>query len=150
MEFENKRVMFFDLETTGVYWNYDAPVQIAAVIEENKEIVDTFNTLVKTNVRIAPEASKVHGIYKKDLENAPLEKDALVDFISWVLGNEVDVIIGYNSKAFDLKMLSSRCEHFGLKNIFDGETIQHYDGYYDRVKLAKQKNLFGLKCLGRR
>lgn len=151
IDLKDKNVCFFDLETTGTYWNCDAPVQIAAVIEYNGEEIDRYNTLVKTNVNIAPQASKVHGIYRKDLVDAPTETVALKDFMAWLKGNEVDVLIGYNSRAFDLAMLNARCEHFGLNSLFDGEAITHYDGYYDRVKIAKDRNLFNLKTfLGRK
>ena len=151
IDLKDKNVMFFDLETTGTYPSHDAPVQIAAIVERNGEIIDSYNTLVNTTVAIHPEASKVHGIYKHNLINAPKEASALKDFIAWIKGNEVEVIIGYNSRIFDLAMLHARCEHFGIPSIFDGEQILHYDGYYDRVKKAKDKNLFDLKTkLGRK
>lgn len=151
IDLTDKNVMFFDLETTGTYWSCDAPVQIAAVVERNGEVIDSYNTLVHTTVSIKPQASAVHGIYKDNLINAPREIEALKDFMAWIKGNEVEVMIGYNSRIFDLAMLNARCEHFGIPSLFDGEVITHYDGYYDRVKLAKDKNLFNLKTiLGRK
>ena len=151
IDLNGKTIMFFDLETTGTYPSHDAPVQIAAIVERDGEIIDSYNTLVNTTVAIHPEASKVHGIYKHNLINAPKEKEALKDFMAWIKGNDVDVMIGYNSRIFDLAMLDARCKHFSLPSIFDGEQITHYDGYYDRVKKAKDKNLFNLKTiLGRK
>ena len=38
--------IFFDFETTGCYWNFDAPVQIAAICEKDGEIIDSFNELL--------------------------------------------------------------------------------------------------------
>lgn len=159
MEYKKyKRLCFLDTETTNVYWNTAAPVQIAGMITDNHgNVLETFNEKIKTTHQIDPEASEVHHIYAKDLVNCRSEQEVLKDFVSWMLGSGVDVIITYNGKAFDVPMLNERCKVLPELNnihIFDkmsDERIPHIDGYYDCVYLAKKRNLRGLKDkLGRK
>ena len=97
-----KRICVWDTETTSVYWNSAAPVQSAAVICDNKgNIIDSFNERIKTTHQIDPEASKVHGIYAKDLVNCRRESEVLMDFCAWMSNQEVDCVLTYNGEAFD-------------------------------------------------
>lgn len=75
------KICVLDTETTSVYWNSAAPVQIAAVIcDKDGNILDSFNERIKTTHKIEPGASKVHGIYAKDLVNCRSEREVLTDF----------------------------------------------------------------------
>lgn len=141
------KIIYIDLETTGLYWNADAPVQIAAQLTEDGKIIDSYKTLVRTSVNISPQASAVHGIFRKDLADARGENEVLKDFIAWIKGYDPDCLIGYNSNAFDFPMLNCRCDKFGIRSIFDGSVYKLYDGYYDCVKIAKDKNMYNLKTL---
>lgn len=145
-------ICFLDTETTGVYWNKDAPVQLAAIICDScGNILDKFNEKIKTTHKIAPEASKVHGIYAKDLENCRQERAVLIDFTSWLTNWEVDVIVTYNGEAFDRRMLNERCKVLKINTeYFDKERFPGIDGYYDCVQYAKKQNMFNLKELGRK
>jgi DNA polymerase III epsilon subunit-like protein len=147
------KIAILDTETTNVYWNSAAPVQIAAVICDNKgNIIDSFNERIKTTHKINPEASAVHGIYAKDLENCRGEIAVLTDFCVWMKQQEVDCVLTYNGEAFDRRMLNCRCEVLGIKyDFFDKEKFPGVDGYYDCVQYAKKQNLWGLKDkLGRK
>ena len=140
--------IFFDFETTGCYWNFDAPVQIAAICEKDGEIIDSFNELCRTTVTISPQATKVHGITREMIKDKRGEAVVLRDFVKWIRNHNCDMLIGYNSKAFDLPMLEIRCAKFGIPGVSD---IKHMDGYYTCVKLAKDRNYYNLKTiLGRK
>ena len=150
------KICFIDLETTGVYWNYSRPIQIAAVIFDGKgEVVEGFEEKIKTTWKIDPEASKVHHIYNSDLVNCRSEKEVLTDFMIWLKSWEVDCIIGYNSEAFDCPMLNERCKALRLADgeyFFGKENhIARFDGFKDCVAIARKQNMFNLKeVLGRR
>ena len=147
------RICVLDTETTSVFWNSAAPVQIAAIICDNKgNILDSFNERIKTSHKIDPEASKVHGIYEKDLVNCRPEKEVLMDFCEWMAQQEVDVVLTYNGEAFDRPMLNCRCEALHIPfDYFNKDKFPGIDGYYDCIFLAKKQNLFGLKDkLGRK
>ena len=147
------RICVLDTETTNVYWNTAAPVQIAAVICDNKgNIIDSFNERIKTTHKIDPAASAVHGIYEKDLVNCRRESEVLLDFCVWMKQPEVDCVLTYNGEAFDRRMLNERCKVLKIPyDFFDKEKFPGIDGYYDCVQYAKKANLFGLKDkLGRK
>jgi DNA polymerase III alpha subunit (gram-positive type) len=158
MEYKKyKRICVLDLETTGVFWSSDAPIQIAAIVcDASGKTVDEFNERIKTTHKINPEASAVHGIYAKDLVNCRSEAEVLQAFVTWMIGNGVDCLLTYNGKAFDVPMLNCRCEKMHLSQIQDfnkdsDKALPHIDGYYDCVYPAKKANLFGLKDkLGRK
>lgn len=147
-----KRICFLDTETTSVYWNSAAPVQIAAEITDTEgNILDSFNERIKTTHKIDPEASKVHGIYDKDLIHCRQESEVLYDFCEWMKMHEVDVILTYNGEVFDRPMLNERCKT--LKVPFNFFTKEEFPGLDAKVLVmeAKRQNLFGLRdALGRK
>lgn len=148
-----KRICILDTETTNVYWNTAAPVQIAALIcDDCGNILDSFNEKIKTTHTIDPAASAVHGIYAKDLVNCRRESEVLLDFCAWMANQEVDVILTYNGEAFDRRMLNERCKTLHIPyHYFEKESFPGIDGYYDCIYDAKKQNLFGLKDkLGRK
>lgn len=147
------RICILDIETTDRYWNSCGPIQIAALICDNKgNIIDSFNERIKTTHKISPDASAVHGIYAKDLIHCRGEHDVLEDFCAWMATNEVDVVLTYNGEAFDRRVLNHRCELLGIHyDYFNKDKFPGIDGYYNCVKLAKDKNMFNLKDkLGRK
>ena len=148
-----QRLCFLDTETTNVYWNSAAPVQIAAVIcDEKGNIIDSFEEKIKTTHKIDPDASKVHGIYAKDLVNCRSEAAVLTDFCMWLKQNKVDCVVTYNGEAFDRPMLNCRCQTLGIPfDFFDKSKFPGIDGYYDCVIKAKKMNYKGLgDYLGRK
>ena len=108
MEYKKyKRICVLDTETTSVYWNSAAPVQIAALIlDEHGKILDEFNERIRTTHTIDPEASKIHGIYARDLKGCRPESEVLTDFCVWMKSWEVDAVLTYNGEAFDRPMLN--------------------------------------------
>lgn len=147
------KICILDTETTGVYWNADAPIQIAALIcGPDGTIIDSFEEKIKTTHKINPDASAVHGIYEKDLANCRRESEVLEDFCAWMKNHNVDMVLTYNGEAFDRRMLNCRCEKLNIKyDFFNKEKFPGVDGYYDCIQYAKKQNLWGLKDkLGRK
>lgn len=147
------KICILDTETTGVYWNADAPIQIAALIcGPDGTIIDSFEEKIKTTHTISPDASAVHGIYEKDLVNCRRESEVLEDFCVWMKSHDVDMVLTYNGEAFDRRMLNCRCEKLNIKyDFFNKDKFPGVDGYYDCVQYAKKQNLWGLKDkLGRK
>lgn len=98
-----KPLAFFDLETTGVNIGADRIVEISIL-----KLMPDGTRQVKTK-RVNPgkpipaEASKVHGIYDKDVENEPLFKEVANELLQFI-GNAD--LAGYNSNKFDVPMLA--------------------------------------------
>lgn len=142
-----QRIAVMDTETTDRYWNSCAPIQIAAIIcDHDGNVLGSFNERIKTTHQIKEEASKVHGIYAKDLVNCRREKDVLTDFCVWLQSFNVDCVLTYNGEAFDRRMLQKRCEVLKISfNYFNQEIFPGIDGYYDCILDAKRQNYCGLK-----
>ena len=154
MEYKKyNKICILDTETTGVYWNADAPIQIAALIcGPDGTIIDSFEEKIKTTHKINPDASAVHGIYEKDLVNCRRESEVLEDFCAWMKNHNVEMVLTYNGEAFDRRMLNCRCEKLNIKyDFFNKEKFPGVDGYYDCIQYAKKQNLWDLKDkLGRK
>lgn len=151
-----KHICILDLETTGVYWNADVPIQIAAIVVDSRgRTISEFNEKIKTTHKINPEASAVNHITAEDLINCRTEKEVMESFITWIYGNRCDCLLTYNGRAFDVPMLNKRCGILGIDTqIFNKESekaIPHIDGYRDCVAPCIKNNIDGLKdALGRK
>ena len=93
---------FFDLETTGVNISVDRIVEISIlkVLPDGSEEVKT--SKVNPEMPIPIESSLIHGIYDKDVAEAPTFK-AMAPEIAAFIG-DAD-LAGYNSNKFDIPML---------------------------------------------
>lgn len=106
--------VIFDLETTGLYTDSDAIIEISALKVRGGEIVDEFSTLVNPCMHIQYSASSVNGIVDDMVKDAPIIEQALKDFICFI-GN--DVLVGQNIKRFDLKFIQRDAERYFGKPI---------------------------------
>ena len=98
-----------DTETTGL-GKQDEIVQIGIVDQNGKTAMDE---LIKPTISIPPGASRVHGIYYSDVENAPYFKDIYAELSKLLAGQ---VVIAYNMK-FDWRMLEQSRGKYGLPEI---------------------------------
>lgn len=97
-----KPLAFFDLETTGVTVGADRIVEIS-ILKLNPDGTESIYTKrVNPEIPIPEFASKVHGIYEKDIANEPNFKK-LAPEIAKFIGNAD--LAGYNSNKFDVPML---------------------------------------------
>ena len=108
-----KRLVFLDLETTGLSPQHDAIVQIGAIgVDCNQngdwKTITEFGTLVYTAKVISPTASQITGITNNHLKDAPNIQCALKLFLDWLnvfrLVGEV-YLIAYNGLKFDFAFL---------------------------------------------
>lgn len=99
-----------DLETTGLDKNHDRIIEIGATLFEAGITTKTFNTLVNPLVNIPSEATAINHIDNQMVENAPLEKEAceqLLTFIkdacdtkTFVCAHNADFDMGFLDEAF--------------------------------------------------
>jgi DNA polymerase-3 subunit epsilon len=59
-------------------------VELAALRVVEGEVVDRFESLVRPEVPIAPEAGAVHGIGERDVASAPPAHEVLPAFLEWL------------------------------------------------------------------
>lgn len=97
-----------DLETTGFDPEEDKVIEIAAVKFQEKEIIDTFDTLINPARLIPPIISHITNIHDEDLKNAPTFeeiKEKLVQFIGThpIVGHNIPFDVGFlNQKGLSL------------------------------------------------
>ncbi len=117
----------FDLETTGMSPAADEIIEISAVRVKEREIVDTFSTLVNPGRPIPRQATAVNGITDEMVRSAPEIAEALADFLVFI-GDFV--LVGHNIHSFDLKFIYEKAE-----NLF-GKTVGN--DYIDTLYMARQ------------
>ena len=103
----NNDVVVFDFETTGLKLDgSDKIIEIGAVKVEKGKITEKFECFVNPEMHIPLDASKVHGIYDKDVKDAFTYDQVLADFYKFTRNCYLS---GYNIKGFDMLFL----QHFG-------------------------------------
>jgi DNA polymerase-3 subunit epsilon len=93
----------FDLETTGVDVSNDRIVEIAILKVEIDGSTSEYLKRVNPQMPIPNVTSEIHGIYDKDIADAPIF-DALADEIAAFIGTAD--LAGYNSNKFDIPVLA--------------------------------------------
>ena len=116
------KLFFFDTETTGVNPYFDRIIQFGGIFGEYDPENETFtqrfeiNQYINIPWNIPPEASKIHGIYKQDLENYAMMDSYIMGFL-WCI-QEADFVIGHNVD-FDKNMLKAEAKRCHIDFPFD-------------------------------
>ena len=115
-----------DLETTGLFPQYDSIIEASALRVRGGEVVETFSSLVKPYDPIDSYIEELTGITNKMLESAPSPEDVLPAFVDFI-GD--DIVIGYNVN-FDVNFLYDWSEII-LKCPFKND-------YIDEMRIARK------------
>ena len=103
MQLNLKRpIAFFDLETTGTNIAKDRIVEIGMIIVNTDNTTKEYRFLVNPTIPIPKEASLIHGIYDKDVENEATFKELAPRL--YRIFDACD-LAGYNSNYFDVPLL---------------------------------------------
>lgn len=105
-------VVFFDLETTGLSTKTDQITQIAA---KTRCGTKKFITYVNCSKEISAGSSRVTGITRDTVKDAPQTKVVLEEFIKWLSQMEKPVtLVAQNGERFDFPVLIAECIHNGI------------------------------------
>jgi DNA polymerase-3 subunit epsilon len=117
---KDRPVVFFDLETTGVNLLSDRIVEISVlkVFPDGNRVTRT--RLINPQMHIPEEASAVHGIYDKDVENEPSFAQISKNLFIFLEGCDLG---GYNIIKFDIPMLTREFSRAGLTFSTSGRRI---------------------------
>lgn len=130
---------YLDTETTGVETGA-CIVELAAILEEDGKIVDTFHEYMRPYRPISPAAFKAHGISEEFLADKPEEKDVLSNFIEWFNGTgDIDEVLAYNAQ-FDIRIINDRI----MMDYLMDEPFIDRNKVTDVAKLAKKAIADGL------
>lgn len=119
-----------DVETTGLNFDYDEIIQIAALRVRNNAIVDSYSTYVKPynsfgNNILSAFITNLTGITDDMLSSAPYLDEIIKDFFGFI-GN--DIIVGHNVN-FDINFLYDA----GIKN-----SLILKNDYLDTLYIARR------------
>ena len=124
----NRPLAFIDLETTGVNVGSDRIVEISILKIFPDGSKETKTKRINPTIPIPKEASAIHGIYDKDVQDAPTFNSIAKSLAQFL---EVSDLAGYNSNKFDIPLLAEeflRAEiDFDLKGrkLVDVQNIFH-------------------------
>lgn len=94
---------FFDLETTGLDISKDRIVEISVLKIGPSGKKDRLHMLINPTIPIDPKASEIHGIYDKDVAEAPTFAQVAKNLAQFIEGCD---LAGYNCNRFDIPLLA--------------------------------------------
>jgi len=110
--YEEQRYCVIDIETNGSKPGTSQVIEIGAVMLQNGEVIDRFETFVEC--AYLPEyITKITGIEPMDLIDAPTRKSALTK-LRHFMGNAI--FVAHNAN-FDYSFLNASFDRFGLGGI---------------------------------
>ncbi|MEG1074486.1 MAG: PolC-type DNA polymerase III [Ruthenibacterium sp.] len=101
----------FDLETTGLSAAEDAITEIGAVIVENGEIGESYDSFVNPQCHISEKITQITGITDDMVKDAPTEAEAMRAFLEFANGR---VLVAHNAHGFDIRFLKAAAKRSNL------------------------------------
>ena len=110
--YTEQKYCIIDIETNGAKPGTSQVIEIGAVMVQNGQIIDSYETFVEC--AFLPEyITKITGIEPTDLIGAPTRKEALIGLRHFM---EDAIFVAHNAD-FDYGFLNASFERFGLGNI---------------------------------
>ncbi|MEG0878409.1 MAG: PolC-type DNA polymerase III [Oscillospiraceae bacterium] len=107
----------FDLETTGLSPQQEFITEIGAVVVENGEIKESYDSFVNPEKPIPAKITQLTGITDDMVANAPSQELAVKAFLEFADGRP---LIAHNAHSFDMRFLKACAEKYGftIKNTY--------------------------------
>lgn len=116
-----ERIVALDIESTGTNPEKDRIVDLALATPEGRCVAFRFDP----GVPIPAGATAIHGIRDEDVAGAPRFEARAAKIQAWVEGA---VLLGYNSRRFDVPMLHAELRRAGQPGI-DLDRVREIDVY---------------------
>ncbi|MDR1877574.1 MAG: ribonuclease H-like domain-containing protein [Flavobacteriaceae bacterium] len=114
----HKPICFFDLETTGINVSKDRIVEISILKVNPNQSRESKTWRVNPQIPIPEESSLIHGIYDKDVADAPAFKEIASQVLEMIRDSD---LAGYNSNRFDIPLLAEEL----LRNGYEFDIKKH-------------------------
>ncbi|MBL8516976.1 MAG: GIY-YIG nuclease family protein [Betaproteobacteria bacterium] len=109
------RLAIVDLETTGTDPTRDRVTEVAILLVDEGELIESWSSLVNPGVPIPPEIQALTGIRDDMVRSAPCFAD-LAGEVMWRLNDRV--FVAHNAR-FDYGFIKNECRRLGLKYTAD-------------------------------
>jgi DNA polymerase-3 subunit alpha (Gram-positive type) len=106
-----KPIIFFDLETTGLYATNDKITEIGAVKIRDGSIVDTFSTFADPERPIPAKIVQLTGITDNMVKGAPSQSEAVRAFLDFC----GDAVLVAHNAPFDTGFIRKACQDMGVE-----------------------------------
>ncbi len=147
-----RRIIAFDLETTGLYpESGDMILEIAALPIINDKIIEAeaFNSLVNPEKEILPHITMINHITNEMVKDAPLIEEVLPSFLNYLQNY---TLVAHNAP-FDIGFLQYFIKKLGLrelqnriidtvilsKKLFSGSKYHNMDAVLKRLGISYDK-----------
>lgn len=106
----NYSVVVLDFETTGLSPHYgDRAIEIGAVLVENNQIVDRFQSLMNPGMKVSRFIEEYTGITNRMLDSAPPVADVMHEFTRFMAQHH---LVAHNA-GFDSRFLDAELQRIG-------------------------------------
>ena len=82
----DRNIVVLDTETTGLSYNHDELIQIAAARLERGEVKEWFVTFVNPGKQLSEDIVNLTHIHDEDLSDAPSPQEALAELVEFAQG----------------------------------------------------------------
>jgi DNA polymerase-3 subunit alpha (Gram-positive type) len=116
----SKRIVWFDIETTGFNVFHNNIIEIAALDNYG----NTFETLINPKCFIPKKITEITKIDNSMVNDKPCADEALIQFIDFINGTSLFNIsrqnrrakycIGHNALAFDSPFINAQCKKYNI------------------------------------
>lgn len=107
---ETESYVVFDIETTGLANQYDKITEIGAVKIRDKEIIDSYSSLVNPQMQISDKIVNLTGITNEMVEKERTIDQVLPEFLEFCKDS---TLVAHNAE-FDISHIRTNCENLGL------------------------------------
>lgn len=142
----HRKLVFFDIETTGTSTEYDRITEIGALVYEDDNLTSTFSTLLDPGREIPPFITKITGITNNMVIGKPTFEEICEELHSLLEGA---IFVAHNV-GFDYNFLKSEFKRAGIHYYADHfctvQLSRHLYPEYTRHNLDEVISRMGFTC----
>lgn len=107
----NEEYLIFDLETTGLYPEFDDIIEFGGVVLKNGHIIDKKQFFIKPNVKLSQKITEITNITENELKNAIDQENGLMQIVEYCKNR---ILVAHNGINFDFNFLNTKLTQYNL------------------------------------
>ncbi|MCV3728208.1 DNA polymerase III subunit alpha [Ureaplasma miroungigenitalium] len=109
--FVDQEYIVFDLETTGLYPNYDEIIEFGGVLVKNGQILERKQFFMKPSKPLSQTTIKLTKITDDHVKHAISELEGLKTMLNWFKDR---ILVAHNAINFDINFINIRLQKYGI------------------------------------